>query len=340
MKFGVEEEFFLLDRDDYVTGRNQRVFMREAANVLSSKIRERNEIDNLPEKINRDYENGYLSIKFDSTFNTLEIAYPPFENLAPFENLSREIFSKLKLLSETMGLEIVRKGYLPIPVNENSFFKKNNVKKTTERVPAAILPYDQFYHGRSCGTHIHLDFDIDLGFRNLRAYYALEPLLSMLYSNSQRSEAHNYRLLLLQNAFNPDYIFYGFPEIIFENNNIYNDHKLKNKQTWRDYSLIVPRTNKTWEFRASCVQENLEKLYELITVRANLVTAINDKLVNVDTLTKMATREYFLTAIRSLTDAKLKQYIRELESSGVFDILCDHQGLDMLINNLIKTQNL
>lgn len=307
MKFGIEEEFFLIDYDDYSSGIHQRAFLKELSRSFKMNIISTNESDHYPTKINRDFENGYLSIKFDSTYNTLELAYPPFKDLNAFINLAEDVYGLIKEHAKDLTLDIKRVGYLDIPLTKESFLENESVLNTTNRKPSNSEIYDQFFHGKICATQVHLDIEIDLFFVLIKELYSLEIIYTRFYSNSQYQNFRNFRLNIIQNNHDENFKFAGFPSQLYKDKNSY----FEGLNVWRDYSLIVPSLRNTCEFRSSCVQEDHYKLRSLIKTRTFLTKALLSGELNLDYIKNYNLKEVFLESL-SLTPSRIvEDYLNE-----------------------------
>ncbi len=343
-KFGVEEEVFLIEEVGLSKGKPQKELMKAFAEAEQFRVVAVDH-DGLPLQINKDVaEGGYISIKFDSTYNIFEIAYPPTGSLQNFQGFTQRLWAKLQSHGKNLGLTFERRGYRNFDLQTEDFFSKDSVQQTLTRPSSGKSHFDRFYPGKICSTQIHLDLKSDEAFAQLRYLYALEPLIPMLFSNSQVSGvAHCYRLLTLQDAFRDDYHFFGFPKEIPTSQQHYDALVKKSVGFWRDYSSIVPRAHGTWEFRSTCIQATELGTVEVAAFRLAVLNCMRNPAFCHMVAKLENPRAVYMQACLNLQSPNVANYFNQLGTSGVLQLIAhemDKLGYSGSSNKLKDTRKI
>jgi hypothetical protein len=320
--FGIEEEFFIIEDDRTTRGLAQGAFLKDFASRYGFRIASTLNTTNAPSQINRDEDSGYTSIKFDSTINILEVAYPPFLDPESAIQFYSKTWNQLTETARSHSLSLIRKGYRNFNLTDADFLKKDSVQKTLNRRHTNKPHFDRHYPGKICSTQIHLNLDKNSTFNKLESYYLFEPLIPILFSNSQVPNiAHCYRLLTLQDSFHDDYIFFGFPDQVFRSRSQYELCRSRTSGCWRDYSLIVPRDFGTWEFRSACIQPSLSALETLLHYRLAVAKLLSTQNTIKSEVTMQALKITYIQACKDVEHHAVRNYFKVMVESGALEQL-------------------
>ena len=319
---GIEDEFFVheINPKGNLDGGPQRELLKKFSKAYSFRIAEVHVKDGLPTQINKDVLGGYFCIKFDSTYQIIEVAYPPCTDAAIALELVSQMRHQFDAFAKGLGFNVIHTGFIERDLNPNDFVKKETVQKTNARQPSGMPFFDRFYHGKICSTQIHLSMESNDIFSLLPKLYRLEPLIPIFFSNSIVPNVANcFRLLLLQDGFEKNYNLFGFPESIPKSKEEYSSLQSSSSGFYRDYSLIVPRPFGTWEFRSACGQNSLVDLKYLIEFRLAVLKFVSSRDWIFPEYSLMEMKAVFRDACLNPSSPNVQKYLQSINELGVFE---------------------
>jgi hypothetical protein len=144
-----------------------------------------------------------------------------------------------------------------------------------------------------------------------------------LFSNSKvAGRAHCLRLLLIQDGFEDAYCFFGFPKSLPKNETEYEKQKNAATGLFRDYSLVVPRSFGTWEFRSACCQPDIASIRNLLNFRVAAAEIVQSARTLLP-FSHLEMRQIFREACIDPSQRLVQNYLHEAKRSGVFEKFVD-----------------
>jgi hypothetical protein len=225
----------------------------------------------LPVQVNLELRNGYVAVKNDYCSHILEIAFPPENDPTQFAAIYEDVWSTVSNAAKSRGFELVRKGYLPLEPVELLYTERTDwfVNRTLGQKPYA----DRHFGSKICAAQTHFNILSDSFYSSLSRLYSLEYLFPLAFSSSATvhdgRKVRCIRPLIYRDNFPENYGPVGVPLEIPTSAKEYADFLAKSShQVKRDYTFIAPRPFGSVEFRSACVQPNLDKLLEVVALRA------------------------------------------------------------------------
>lgn len=216
-------------------------------------------------------KSGRLEIKTDGFTHVLEVAFPPLCYPAELFTFYDEAWGGIRQEIEPLGLTLHPGGCLleeladrqSFPVSADSLERQRVL--LTREMPAQPFSVD-LLSAMMCATHVHLPARGPGVYRLLPFLYSYEYLIPLLFSTSHEfrgQTAHCVRPLMYRDSFADSYPATAFPVQVPDSPDAHRALIAASRPFVRDYSLIVPRSFGTIEFRTACAQPSAQAALEL-----------------------------------------------------------------------------
>lgn len=226
-----------------------------------------------PLSVNRDTEDGYISVKNDFCTHIIEFALPPRGSPSALRALYVEVYDDIANALEKRNLKIKFGGSLKTPPKEISILPGHPRTEwlATRDLPGGFNPLVfRYFTSLMCATQVHLNILDENFFRYLSRFYSLEFIFPLIFTNSSNyngSTGHCVRPLAWEANFFPSYLATSFPTKIPTDQLAYSQMLLETVGFQRDYSFICPRQTGSVEFRSTCSQDSVEEILNLVAMR-------------------------------------------------------------------------
>lgn len=231
-----------------------------------------------------DTPTGIIDIKNDFCTHIFEVSFPPMRRMEELREMYREVAGITNAIHTTLNLVIIPGGTQPRPPAEttiiasNSDLEKARILSIVNRAVPPLPFSDRLFPAAMCSTQIHANILEASWFPRVPAYYAVEYLIPLLYSNSPSFNdlpAHCARLLMYRDGMPADYFANAIPPMLPTSPQEYNTLVTCSRDYVRDYSFLAPSRHGTIEFRAGCSQNTMEDILELLALRVALIAGVH-----------------------------------------------------------------
>lgn len=280
---GLEEEHFITD----VNGRAPSLeltkqFFEEL--VRFGFVAKSFDVDGRPLGVNKDTGKGYLSIKNDFCTHIIEVAFAPEQHPIKMSDTVSTTWELIAKSASNVGLSV--KGGGAIEQLPEGFELVPHPRR--EWLPSRPKPSESSYYWHKyfnilmCSAQVHLNILEEGFYKCLPAYYSLDYLIPLGFSNSPSSKfskVHCLRPLLWKDSFVPEYRAFAFPAEIPNTEEGYKKLIAGSHDFQRDYSFVAPREFGSVEFRSGCAQDSLSDTLALAALRIAIAIVVNQGLI-------------------------------------------------------------